>query len=740
MNGVNQQLSDYIVEQIKLGVSLSNIKGTLLQNDWSESVIDDAISNLAQKPELTPVENLGAIPDPVPTDSTRITANTFDKENITMDKIIEKFIPIAGALLLVVGFGYLIYANAWVNLSMEIRLIFGFFFSLVIIGGSFSFSEKMKYFADIGIGSGILLLYGTLIYGSRTTEAATAMIPEVVTLFTAIVFTIAISYFASKRNSKVILILGMIGAYITPFVIGQNNVWVDNISFNAYLIYFFAINVSVFLIGREISVKDIIPLNLIGLFVGVTTLWGLSNSNDINAIRPENFFSGEVFTAVLFLGLVVFSIWSVLLSASKFKDSDDGYLSLGYIAPIVWFIFNINNLTSLGDILVGTLYAIISVSCFAGWHALLNKPTKFQHTALYAAGIITAFLAIVAFFKEFDVYTSILLAYSSLIFAFLYLARSQKSERFISYIVVSAAGAVLSIFHILEAELALETILIVIALLPAIAAYFIAINSNGAEYVSFSKTYSFIWTIIASMFVLAEFIEYFDLSFLLFFLAPLVFLLYIAYTRHVSPDAMSHDDQSKYLRLTMYWFGFGFLSTFFYLVSIIYPAPTDTFILNNTSGLTDWVLIKGVFATIILFVGLMLSRQLQTQQVIKRPSFILVIFGFSTLLLTGNYIIYALMNDFQVSMEQGGPRAIATTLWWVSIAIYMLYVGVRLGKKYHAEKLLGLILLGICLTKVILYDISTMDMQNKIIIMMMVGGAMLLFSYFIRSKNLIKTE
>ena len=74
----------------------------------------------------------------------------------------------------------------------------------------------MKYFADITIGSGILLFYGTLIYSSRTTDLATAMIPEVVTLITATLFTIAVSYFASKRNSKVILILGMLGAYITP--------------------------------------------------------------------------------------------------------------------------------------------------------------------------------------------------------------------------------------------------------------------------------------------------------------------------------------------------------------------------------------------------------------------------------------------------------------------------------------------------------------------------------------------
>lgn len=69
------------------------------------------------------------------------------------------------------------------------------------------------------MGGGILLLYGTLIYGSRTTDFSQAVIPEVATIVTAFLFTLAIAYFASLRKSKVILALGMIGAYLTPFVI-----------------------------------------------------------------------------------------------------------------------------------------------------------------------------------------------------------------------------------------------------------------------------------------------------------------------------------------------------------------------------------------------------------------------------------------------------------------------------------------------------------------------------------------
>ncbi|MBP9759834.1 MAG: DUF2339 domain-containing protein [Candidatus Pacebacteria bacterium] len=731
----NAQLLDYVRQQVQSGVSSEYLKKVLMENEWTSDDVDEVFSIL----NVHALQGQGAT---VTGDNSaqhsymNVTAereDVFSGEKITIDKIIEKFIPIAGAIFFVVGLGYLIYANAWVHFPMEIRIGLGFFMSLVIIGGSFSLSEKMRYFTDIGIGSGVLLMYATLIYGSRTTDLATAVIPEVVTLFTAVLFTLAVSYFASKRNSRVILILGMVGAYITPFVIGQNDVWIQSISFNAYLIYFFAINVSVFLIGREISVRDIIPLNIMGLFIGISTLWHLSYTDNINTVHVGDFFTGELFTSILLMAVAVFSIWSILLSAKRFDEKDDGYLSLGYIAPIIWFMFNIDNLRSLTDLTVGMLYAIIAVACFTGWHVLLGMKTRFQHTALYAAGLLSAVLAFFAFFRELDVYTSMLIAYLSLIFAVLYVLDSGKTERFVSYGVISLMGSILSVGHILDANLRYETLLIVITLVPAMCAYLIASMGGRSEFLPFARVYSFLSAVVALMFVLAEFLEYIDLNFLLFYVAPLLLLGYIVYFS----GEMSHDAKSRLMRGVLVWFALGFVSVFFYLIGSIYPAPTDTFIFTHTDRATDWILVKGIFATIILFTGLLLSRRLQKEQVIKRPSFILVIFGFATLLLTGNYIISAMANDLQVSMAHGGPRAIATTIWWVAIAIYMLFVGLRFGKKYYAEKLLGLILLLISVGKVVLYDMITMEMQNKIIILMIIGGAMLLFSYFVKSKDLL---
>ncbi len=311
--------------------------------------------------------------------------NTPVPEGLTIDKIIEKFIPVIGALFMTIGLGYLLYTSVWVNLPTEVRLGLGFFLSLVIIGTSYSFSEKLRYFADIGIGAGILLLYGTLIYGSRTTDLAAATIPETATLVTAFLFTIAIAYFASERKSQVILVLGMIGSYLTPFVIGTNDSWAQSISFNAYLTYFTAINIVVFFIGREINVRNILPLNNVGLLIGASMLYHLSYTDGISKITERGFLSGEVFSAILFLIITIFSLWNLLFSSKLFAEKDEGYITLGYIAPVLWFTFNIAKLTTLDDATKGVLYIILAIACFTGWNVLRGMKTRFQHTALYAS-------------------------------------------------------------------------------------------------------------------------------------------------------------------------------------------------------------------------------------------------------------------------------------------------------------------------------------------------------------------
>ena len=59
---------------------------------------------------------------------------------------------------------------------------------------------------------------------------------------------------------------------------------------------------------------------------------------------------------------------------------------------------------------------------------------------------------------------------------------------------------------------------------------------------------------------------------------------------------------------------------------------------------------------------------------------------------------------------------------------------------YRSEKLLGLLLLALTIGKVVLYDLSTMETTNKVIVLMVVGGGLMLFSYFFHISSWFKNE
>jgi uncharacterized membrane protein len=154
----------------------------------------------------------------------------------------------------------------------------------------------------------------------------------------------------------------------------------------------------------------------------------------------------------------------------------------------------------------------------------------------------------------------------------------------------------------------------------------------------------------------------------------------------------------------------------------------------------EWHSIKAIIVITGLFIGLDASRKMQLKNQESRPSFLLVILGYAILLLFLNYTANALINDFGIDGSSGGPRAVVTTIIWLSIAIWMLMTGIRKKELYKAEKFLGLLLLAITITKVLFYDLETMSTDKKIIVMMIVGGGLMMFSYYVQHKGWLKSE
>ncbi len=663
---------------------------------------------------------------------------TEPSQGLTIDMIIAKFLPIIGAILFVTGLGYLIYTSVWAWLEDNTRLWIGFFVSILIIWTAFSFAEKLRYLADVVMGWWILLLYGTLLYGSRATDSASAIIPEVATLVTAFIFTLGVAYFASLRKSKVILVLGILGAYLTPFILGQNDSWAHELSFNAYLVYFAAVNIVIFLMWREIAIYDLIPLNLLGLFFGTYTLQVLAYS-DISRVT-DSFFAGNIFTVILLAVLVVMSIAGIALSSKYFTEKkDEIILSIGYLVPLAWFLMQIETLT-LSDSVQVVIFFLIAVAYFTAWYILRPLAiNRYQHIAVYTGWLISLVYAIVAIFPEFSVYSSILIAYIGLIFAVIYLLDGNKWERILASVLFTFFWGVLALKHIYGelANVEYPTLFAIVGLIPAmLLAVIVRLQWKASkEATEFVNIYSAIATIIALLILIIKFIQTLDFAFAFMVLPGFLIVLW-TYLK-----GTQIQNRGSMMRMGTGLLTVGFFSSFIYFIANLAPGVADgEYFFRDGAIFGNWDFIKGVFAVITYFLALSISRDLQKVEQTDRPSFLLVIIWYSSLLLLVNFVIITICNDLGVANTTGGPRAIGTTIWWIVLSITMLLIGIHNGRGYRSEKLLWLMLLLLTIGKIALYDLATMDMDKKIIVLMVVGGFIMMFSYFLQVKGYLKDE
>ncbi len=151
---------------------------------------------------------------------------------------------------------------------------------------------------------------------------------------------------------------------------------------------------------------------------------------------------------------------------------------------------------------------------------------------------------------------------------------------------------------------------------------------------------------------------------------------------------------------------------------------------GTNSIFSEWYFIKSLFALGGYFLAIHIFRKEKRFD----ATFPLITVAFATLLLIVNLLIIVTCNQIGIPKETGGIRAIGTTFWWIALAIILLIIGIRGGKIYKTEKLIGLILLLLTVGKIGLYDLATMPMDRRIIVLMVVGGMIMMFSYFLQVK------
>lgn len=654
-----------------------------------------------------------------------------NKSFLTLDTIISRLIPIIGAILFIVGLWYLIYTSVWQWFTVPIRLGLGFFASLLIVGGWFSFSNKLQYFADIVIWWGILLLYGTLMYGSRATEISQAFIPEIATIITAFVFILVVGYFASLRRSGTILVLGALGAYLTPFILGQHDVWSSNLSFNAYLIYFAAIGMTIFLLSREISAYKLIPLNLFWLYLGTTILHYLTFADS-----PTNggFFVSEIFTLFLMIVIMAMSIWSISLTSRYFSEKNqETIVSIWYMLPLMWVYIEIVQILNLHPFIKASAFFVIALIYFVGWFLVRSREyVRYQHIILYAGGMISIIFMATQLLHDIAFLISILVAYGSLVFMWLYILDPEpKWERLVSAMIFGWFGAIVSFYYAEWISMSYRPLYSIFACIPSTILYPISrFHKNTPQSVSrFLKKYSILFGVIIASIFFGEYSLAIDFS-LLFLILPWAIFVITSYRNK------NLKTKKKQVTIWIILVSIGFFTTFFYLLraSLDFYHTNGQYFLRKGGIFHDIYFLKSIVTVIIYFLAMYTIRMIKKVEKNTKSSFTIVAISYVSLLFFVNYIIILILNDLEIDALMRGARTILITFWWIALSISMIMMGIFRWQEYREEKFIGLLLLFLTITKIGFYDLSAMDMNKKIIVLMMVGGIMMMFSYFLHTK------
>lgn len=655
-----------------------------------------------------------------------------------IDDIIKNWFPIVGILFIVVGMSYLFYEGVWQELNETGRLTIGFLTGIALISGSYSLEKKSRIIADAILGGGLLMLYLSLIFGSRIQpETAQVLIPETWALIIATLFTVGVAFFSYTRHSQYILLIGILGGYLTPFFIGETgsfkqfiadkSIFHYDLPLPAFLIYFAAINIAILFVSSRFFLRGIGLLNSLGLFIGT-----LSLAFFMGGKFPDN---ANIIAAFMIL-VVTLHIGSMCINAKKFSKETDPYLIAGYLLPLAWFVLCMNSF--LDNNIDGMVLAGIMLVCsgiyFSGWHFLKKTLNQEKHIALYLGGIIAIILAVTKLQPQLHHFDGSALAVVAFVFGILYFIKPLV-EREMSFFIFAVFGVLLSLWHIRELNLPNlgvfrgTTLVLIFCLLPFLLGYFFPVRKDEHEDVRLFRwvsCYFSVFFILLLLFLDLIKIPGIPLSFLIFTL-PAALACFFANHKKIGTSKLILIKISTVLAVS------GFFTTFMSIIDRFNPFPANVKLLSTSESLVG-------ITTLIILVLLSLNAK-KVQQTSANLfdkdfdslwQFMLTLSLYVCIWSTITHEIMAMFNT--LDLHAYGLRSFATTVWWACLGSYMIFVGVKDNTLVN-QKNIGFGLLSLTITKILFIDLGNLNTSFKVFVFMLVGILMLYISYVANKKE-----
>lgn len=660
-----------------------------------------------------------------------------------IDDIIKNWFPVMGILFIVAGMSYLFYEGIWQKLNETGRLTLGFISGIALISGSYPLEKASKIIADSVLAGGLLMLYVSLIFGSRfETIEQQAVIPEAWALLVAIFFTFGVAFFAYIRQSQYVLLVGILGGYLTPFFIGPDDQFVDfikearvfhyNLPLLAFLIYFLAINMAILLTANRFFLKGIGLLNALGLFIGTITL-----SYFMGGQFPENTTQLALFSAAVF-GL---HISSMCVNAKKFENETDPYLIAGYLLPLAWYTGMLNvfidpylERSAIAGLLFGS-----AVIYFVGWHYLRQVIDRQQHTSLYLGGILSLVMAVIKLQSYLQHYDGLIFAFTAFIFGLLYILRPIL-QREMAFFFFACFGMLMTFWHLNAMNipslwfLSGNTIAVSLVASPfLLGGKFPQREDEGVNLKSFRELGCYLAIGIISVLVFFDLVRMEGVP-----RSLLLLTVPAAITAYASYRAESGANRITMIKLSLFLAVAGFFSTLLTIIGRFYPFPANAHLLATPESFMGAATLAVISILNINLKRLSRANEEKMSQAFGPIWQFFMVFSLYTILwATLTHEIMALFNSLSIDLESEkirGIRSFATTIWWALLAGWMIFLGMR-NSAMENQKNIGFGLFVLTIFKILFIDLYSINTNLKVFVFLTVGALMLAISFFTNKRE-----
>ncbi|PIR47121.1 MAG: hypothetical protein COV07_00395 [Candidatus Vogelbacteria bacterium CG10_big_fil_rev_8_21_14_0_10_45_14] len=284
---------------------------------------------------------------------------------------------LVGVISLVIGaiaFYFYAVAQGWINEAVRVLIV------LLVGGGLMAvgefLKEKYKRYSSILFGGGIVLLYLS-VYMANVHYSLIDIITAYAIL---VIFTVIAGMLSMRRGENEAIVISMLGAYLTPFLLGQAET-----SATALGIYMTIINIFVVVAAyyqssfRQVAVGSLLASVFYGLYLG-------------SFVADDKL---STFIALVFVNWIIFTVSSfvVFVKPDVVPDRGDyifmgatGLVALGFFVPLFELQSPDNGGYAIG--VLGLLYAALAV--FATWTRSQERRVAFVYAALFGLFWTTA--------------------------------------------------------------------------------------------------------------------------------------------------------------------------------------------------------------------------------------------------------------------------------------------------------------------------------------------------------------